>query len=213
MAIEAVIFDCDGTLVDSEPLARAAWERTLGPYGYAIGDEEYPGLVGLPYARVHGYFAERIGGLPEAGAFWEDYSAALFALIDGELVAFEDALETVGALRERGVAVAVASSSPRARLDRTLRRAGLAGAFAVSVAGDEIEHGKPAPDMFLAAAERLGVAPAACAVIEDSAPGVAAGLAAGMRTVAIVRDGEDPARLAGAHVVLRALGADAVLGG
>ncbi len=213
MAIEAVIFDCDGTLVDSEPLARAAWERTLGPYGYAIGDEEYPGLVGLPYARVHGYFAERIDGLPDAGAFWEDYSAALFALIDGELVAFEDALETVGALRERGVAVAVASSSPRARLDRTLRRAGLEEAFAVSVAGDEIEHGKPAPDMFLAAADRLGVAPAACAVIEDSAPGVAAGLAAGMRTVAIVRDGEDPARLADAHVVLRALGADAVLGG
>jgi len=213
MAIEAVIFDCDGTLVDSEPLARAAWERTLGPYGYAIGDEEYPGLVGLPYARVHRYFAERIDGLPDAGAFWEDYSAALFALIDGELVAFEDALETVGALRDRGVAVAVASSSPRARLDRTLRRAGLEEAFAVSVAGDEIEHGKPAPDMFLAAADRLGVAPAACAVIEDSAPGVAAGLAAGMRTVAIVRHGEDPARLADAHVVLRALGADAVLGG
>jgi HAD superfamily hydrolase (TIGR01509 family) len=212
MAIEAVIFDCDGTLVNSEPLARAAWERTLGPYGYAIGDEEYPGLVGLPYARVHGYFAERIDGLPDAGAFWEDYSAALFALIDGELVAFEDALETVRALRDRGVAVAVASSSPRARLDRTLRRAGLEGAFAVSVAGDEIEHGKPAPDMFLAAADRLGVAPAACAVIEDSAPGVAAGLAAGMRTVAIVRDGEGPARLADAHVVLRALGADAVLG-
>ena len=213
MAIEAVIFDCDGTLVDSEPLARAAWERTLGPYGYAIGDEEYPGLVGLPYARVHGYFAERVDGLPDAGAFWEDYSAALFALIDGELVAFADALETVGALRDRGVAVAVASSSPRARLDRTLRRAGLEGAFAVSVAGDEVEHGKPAPDMFLAAADRLGVAPAACAVIEDSAPGVAAGLAAGMRTVAIVRDGEDPARLAEAHVVLRALGADAILGG
>jgi HAD superfamily hydrolase (TIGR01509 family) len=213
MAIEAVIFDCDGTLVDSEPLARAAWERTLGPYGYAIGDEEYPGLVGLPYARVHGYFAQRIAALPDAGAFWEDYSAALFALIDGELVAFADALETVGALRERGVAVAVASSSPRARLDRTLQRAGLEEAFAVSVAGDEIEHGKPAPDLFLAAADRLGVAPAACAVIEDSAPGVAAGLAAGMRTVAIVRDGEDPARLADAHVVLRALGADAVLGG
>jgi HAD superfamily hydrolase (TIGR01509 family) len=213
MAIEAVIFDCDGTLVDSEPLARLAWERTLAPHGYAIGDEEYPGLIGLPYARVHGDFAERIEGLPDAGAFWEEYSAALFALIDGELVAFDDALATVAELRARGVAVAVASSTPRARLDRTLRRAGLTDAFGVSVAGDEIEHGKPAPDMFLAAAAKLGVEPGACAVIEDSAPGVAAGLAAGMRTVAIVRDGEDPARLAGAHVVLRALGADAVLGG
>ena len=185
MAIEAVIFDCDGTLVDSEPLARRAWERTLAPYGYAIGDAEYPGLVGLPYARVHGYFAERIDGFPGAAAFWEDYSAALFGLIDRELVAFEDALATVAELRSRGVAVAVASSSPRARLDRTLRRAGLSDAFGVSVAGDEIEHGKPAPDMFLAA---------------------------GMRTVAIVRDGEDPARLGDAHVVLRALAADDVVG-
>jgi len=162
---------------------------------------------------VHGYFAERIDGFPDAAAFWEEYSAALFALIDGELVAFDDALATVAELRARGVAVAVASSSPRARLDRTLRRAGLAEAFGVSVAGDEIEHGKPAPDMFLAAAAKLGIEPAACAVIEDSAPGVAAGLAAGMRTVAIVRDGEDSARLGDAHVVLRALGADAVLGG
>ena len=67
MAIEAVIFDCDGTLVDSEPLARTAWEQTLAPHGYAISDAEYPALVGLPYARVHGFFAERIPGLPAAG--------------------------------------------------------------------------------------------------------------------------------------------------
>ena len=57
------IFDCDGTLVDSEPLARRAWERSLAPYGYAIDDAEYAGLIGLPYPRVHGFFAERIPGL------------------------------------------------------------------------------------------------------------------------------------------------------
>jgi HAD superfamily hydrolase (TIGR01509 family) len=112
-------------------------------------------------------------------------------------------------LQARGVAIAVASSSPRARLDRTLARAGLAEAFAVTVAGDEVARGKPAPDMFLAAAERLGVAPERCAVIEDSAPGVAAGLAAGMRTVGVARDG---AALGDAHVVLERLSARAVLG-
>ena len=114
-------------------------------------------------------------------------------------------------MRAAGVAVAVASSSPRARLDRTLRRAGLADAFAASVAGDEVEHGKPAPDMFLEAAARLGVAPARCAAIEDSPPGVAAGLAAGMRTVAIARDPVAADGLGAAHVVLRALSARAVL--
>jgi HAD superfamily hydrolase (TIGR01509 family) len=211
MAIEAVIFDCDGTLVDSEPLARLAWERTLAPYGYAIGDAEYPGLIGLPYARVHGHFAERIDGLPEAGAFWEDYSAALFALIDGALQPFGDALSTVAELHARGVVVAVASSSPRARLDRALRRAGLSDAFAVSVAGDEIEHGKPAPDMFVAAAAAMAVPAVRCAVIEDSAPGVQAGLAAGMRTIGIAREPGQAERLAAADVVLERLTAEAVL--
>ena len=212
MAIEAVIFDCDGTLVDSEPLARSAWERTLAPYGYTIREADYPGLVGLPYARVHGFFAERVPGLPAADRFWEDYAGTLFALIDAELRPFADALATVQELRDGGIAVAVASSSPRARLDRTLRRAGLADAFAVSVAGDEVEHGKPAPDMFLAAAAGLRVPPRRCAVIEDSPPGDAAGLAARMRTVAVARDGEDPARLAGADVVLATLSARGVLG-
>jgi len=204
----AVIFDCDGTLVDSEPLARTAWERSLAPYGYAIDDAEYAGLIGLPYPKVHGFFAGRIAGLAAPDAFWDAYSGALFELIDTALEPFEDALETVRDLRALDVTVAVASSSPRARLDRTLARAGLTAAFAVTVAGDEVARGKPAPDMFLAAAERLGVAPERCAVIEDSPPGVAAGLAAGMRTVGVARDGAD---LGAAHVVLERLSARGVL--
>jgi HAD superfamily hydrolase (TIGR01509 family) len=209
--LRAVIFDCDGTLVDSEPLARRSWQRSLEPHGYAIRDDEYAGLVGLPFPRVHAYFAGRIAGLEEPGAFWGTYSATLFELIDSALEPFEDALETLRALRSRGLAVAVASSSVRERLDRTLRSAGLGNAFAVSVAGDEVEHGKPAPDMFLAAAERLGVEPQHCAVIEDSGPGVAAGLAAGMRTIGIARCDRDAAALAAAHVVLERLSAEAVL--
>jgi HAD superfamily hydrolase (TIGR01509 family) len=209
--LAAVIFDCDGTLVDSEPLARVAWERSLAPHGYEIDDGEYAALVGLPYLRVHGFFAERIPGLEAPDAFWEAYSGRLFELIDRELVVFEDALETVRGLAAHGLAVAVASSSPRARLDRTLARAGLSEAFAVTVAGDEIARGKPAPDMFLEAAARLDVAPARCAAIEDSAPGVAAGLAAGMTTVAIARSTSDAAALGDAHVVLDRLSAEAVL--
>jgi len=207
----AVIFDCDGVLVDSEPLARAAWERLLAPHGYAVGDDEYAGLIGLPYASTHAFFADRIPGLPEPDAVWREYSGTLFELIDSVLEPFGDALETLDGLRSAGVAVAVASSSPRSRLDRTLRSAGLAGAFDVTVAGDEVARGKPAPDMFLVAAERLRVAPARCAVIEDSGPGVAAALAAGMRVVAVARGPGDAARLAAAHVVVERLSAAAVL--
>ncbi len=210
-ALAAVIFDCDGTLVDSEPLARRAWERTLAPHSYAIRDDEYAGLIGMSFPHVHAYFAERIGGLEEPDAVWTSYSGALFELIDSELQPFPDALETLRGLRAAGIAVAVASSSVRERLGRTLRRAGLEDAFAVSIAGDEVEHGKPAPDMFLAAAAGLGVEPGRCAVVEDSQPGVAAGLAAGMRTIGVARDPGAAAALADAHVVLEELSAEAVL--
>jgi len=83
------------------------------------------------------------------------------------------------------VPVAVASSSVRERLERTLAHAGLE--VEVTIAGDEVEHGKPAPDMFLRAAERLALPPEACVVVEDSPPGVAAGLAAGMPTLGVQR--------------------------
>jgi HAD superfamily hydrolase (TIGR01509 family) len=206
----AVIFDCDGTLVDSEPLARTAWERSLAPYGYALTDADAESCIGLPYPRVHAYFADR-AELPAADAFWGEFSGELFALIDSELELFEDAVGAVRSLRSRGVPVAVASSSPRERLERTLGRAGLLDAFDVVVAGDEVTHGKPAPDMFLLAAARLGVEPSACVVIEDSPPGVQAGIAAGMFTLAVCRVPGTEASLAAADRVVDTVSADAIL--
>ena len=206
----AVIFDCDGTLVDSEPLARAAWERALAPYGYTVTAQDVEACIGLPFPRVHDYFAARVG-LPDPDAMWAVFSAELFDLIDTRLVRFEDAIGAARELRERGVPVAVASSSPRERLQRTLRRAGLLEAFDVTVAGDEVSHGKPAPDMFLLAAQRLGVEPGACVVIEDSPPGVQAGVAAGMVTLAVCRVPGTEASLAAADRVVNTLSADAIL--
>jgi HAD superfamily hydrolase (TIGR01509 family) len=206
----AVIFDCDGTLVDSEPLARTAWERALAPYGYALTDADAEASVGLPYPRVHAYFAER-AELPAAEPFWVELSGELFALIDSELAPFDDAVNAARELRSRGVPVAVASSSPRDRLHRTLRRAGLLDAFDVTVAGDEVTNGKPAPDMFLLAAERLGAPPEECVVIEDSPPGVQAGVAAGMTTLAVCRVPGTEATLAGADRVVDFLTADLIL--
>jgi HAD superfamily hydrolase (TIGR01509 family) len=201
-----VIFDCDGTLVDSEPLAGAAWRAAVARYGYDVTADDIAACVGTPYARTHAYFSER-AALPAADAFWPEISAELYALIDTRLEPFEDALETLAELRARGVPVAVASSSPRERLDRTLAHVGLT--FAVSVAGDEVEHGKPAPDMFLRAAEGLAVAPARCVAVEDSPPGVAAGKAAGMPTLGIRR--EPHLALDGADRVVDRLSAAAIL--
>jgi HAD superfamily hydrolase (TIGR01509 family) len=206
----AVIFDCDGTLVDSEPLARTAWERALAPYGYAITEVDVERSVGLPYARVHEYFADR-APLPPADQFWLAFSGELFTLIDERLVVFDDAVGAARELRRRGIPLAVASSSPRERLHRTLRRAGLLDVFDVTVAGDEVERGKPEPDMFLVAAERLGVDATDCVAIEDSPPGVAAARAAGMVTIAVCRVPGTEATLAAADRVVDVLTADEIL--
>ena len=210
MSGRAVIFDCDGTLVDSEPLSRRAWERVLAPYGYDVSDEDLAACVGRSYPHTHGHFAARTR-LPGAEAFWPVYSGELFALLDAELEPFADALGAVAELRRRGVPVAVASSSARERLERTLARAGLGGVFAATVAGDEVARGKPAPDMFLAAAGRLGVAPSRCVAVEDSAPGVESALAAGMIAVAVSRESPPPAGLERADVLVAELSADVIL--
>jgi beta-phosphoglucomutase-like phosphatase (HAD superfamily) len=205
-ALTGVVFDCDGTLVDSEPLAGEAWRRVLAPYGYAVTDEDLAACVGRSYAHTHAYLAAR-APLPDAATVWPVMSGHLFELIDSELRPFEDALTAVEALRARGVPVAVASSSVRERLDRTLARAGLR--FEISIAGDEVEHGKPAPDMFLLAAERLGVE--RCVVIEDSPPGIAAGIAAGMPTLGVCRVTGTEATLREATRVVDRITVDAIL--
>ncbi len=196
----AVLFDCDGTLVDSEPLARIAWERSLAPHGYAMTDEDLEQVIGLPFGVVHAFFAERVA-LPGPEEVLEHLSRELFALYDERLEAFPDAVATVAELGRLGVPLAVASSSPRQRLDLALAHVGLTGAFAVTVAGDEVERGKPEPDMFLEAARRLGVEPAGCVVVEDSAPGVAAGRAAGMGVLGVVREHGGPGAVREAHAV------------
>ncbi|HLM08955.1 MAG TPA: HAD family phosphatase [Thermoleophilaceae bacterium] len=202
--MDAAIFDCDGTLVDSEPLARRAWERTLAGHGYEVTDDDFAEVTGLPFETVHGYFAER-ASLPPSGPVWREYSGGLFELIDAAARPFPDALETLDELTRARVPVAIASSSSRERLDRTLSAAGLDGRVGVTVAGDEIARGKPAPDLFLSAVERLGARPERCVIVEDAAPGVEAGLAAGATVVAVAREPRERSRLERAHRVVERL--------
>jgi HAD superfamily hydrolase (TIGR01509 family) len=207
--LTGVIFDCDGTLVDSEPLSGEAWERTLERYGYTITEADVAEVVGRSYTFTHAYLAERVA-LPDADALWPELRSVLFGLLDTRLTPFADAVKAVADLRVRGVPLAVASSSMRERLDRTLARGGFA--FDVSVAGDEVANGKPAPDMFLLAAARLGVQPRCCVVVEDSPPGIQAGLAAGMKVLAVCRAGASESTLAGADRIVHKLQAEDILG-
>ena len=186
--ISAVVFDCDGVLVDSEPLADAIWAEVLAARGYHATEADGDACRGRTEPATYEYFAERADLLP-----YEEHMAALDALrvprFEAELEPFPDTANTVRALAARGIPMAVASSSRRQALDRKLEIVGLDRYFDVVVGGDEVNAGKPAPDVFLEAALRLDVDPASCLVVEDSEHGAAAGVAAGMRTVMVRRDG------------------------
>jgi HAD superfamily hydrolase (TIGR01509 family) len=184
----AVVFDCDGVLADSEPHSVAAWLVVLGALGHPGTGSDVEACTGLGFGPTWDHLSSR-GPLPSRAEVWTLLLAALEArFIDPGLDRFPDAAAVLNRCLAESVPVAVVSASPRQRLDLTLRHAGLDGVFAVSISGDDVERGKPAPESHLLAAEGLGVDPTACVVVEDSPTGVAAGLAAGARVVAVVRD-------------------------
>ncbi len=196
-----VVFDCDGVLVDSESLAWGAVAEALAPFGVEVTAEDRRELSGRTFDDDYAHFAAR-ADLPPQADLWEAVVRAMVVRFDRHLEAFEDAEDTLSVLARRDIPMAVASSAPRARLDVSLTSTGLDEYFDVSVAGDEVGAGKPAPDLFQAAARLLGVDPRRCVAVEDSPLGVAAAGAAGMYVVAVVRDQWGPDDLASADVVV-----------
>lgn len=198
----AVIFDCDGVLVDSEPHSVAAWVDVLSALDHPAGVSEIEAFTGFGFGPTYDYLAA-MSPLPPRPDMWPMLLSALGRSFSGGLTVFPDGIATLEACEAAGLPVAVASASPRGRLDLTLRAAGLEGRFAVSVSGDDVARGKPAPDCYLGAARSLEVDPVDCVAIEDSGPGAEAAVAAGMRTIAVVRPMSDREALiaSGAEVV------------
>ncbi|MDV6270879.1 HAD family hydrolase [Rhodococcus globerulus] len=181
----AVIFDCDGTIADSETLSLETWDVELSRFGYRLTDEDRQFCVGSSYEKCYGHFASLIADLPPADVFDVAYREHLDARYRSDLTAFEDALDVLEFLRENDIPVVVASNSDRRRLALTMSLIGIE--HLPSVAGDEVPSPKPAPDIFVRAAAVLGVEPNQCLVIEDSQPGVDGALAAGIPVWALQR--------------------------
>ncbi|AVG39684.1 HAD family hydrolase [Achromobacter insolitus] len=182
-----VIFDCDGVLIDSEIIAARAQSRALAAHGIAITPEEAARrFAGIPDADMWQTLQQESAcSLPEG--FAREYADGLAATFRQELRALPGALETVRALRERGLQVCVASSSTPPKLETALKLVGLWDEFAPHVFSTaQVAHGKPAPDVFLFAARQMRVAILDCVVVEDSVPGVRAARAARMRAVGYV---------------------------
>ncbi|MFI9819721.1 HAD family hydrolase [Streptomyces sp. NPDC052013] len=182
MRYDLVIFDNDGVLVDSEPISNrllAAYLTELGhPTSYEDSIRDY---MGSAMHRVHDLVEERTGRRLPAD-FDDVFHARVFAAFERELKPVAGAVDVLGKLEADGVAYCVASSGSHERIRVGHRTTGLDRWFGDELifSSQDVGRGKPAPDLFLYAAERMGVAPERCVVVEDSPLGVRAAVAAGM---------------------------------
>ena len=174
----------DGLLLDSERPTRAAWLAAAAAFDVALSEDEYLSVVGLNHAasaaRMLGWFEGDAARLEAAG---QHASASLSSGPPFEPKPGVRRLLKI--LADARIPCAVASSTHRAEVERRLERAGLLGHFAALCGGDEVVHGKPAPDLYLLALQRLGATASTSIAFEDSGHGVQAALAAGLATVAV----------------------------
>ncbi|WP_040781991.1 HAD family hydrolase [Rhodococcus ruber] len=204
--VQAVVFDLDGVLIDSEPLWEQVRRQVVAEYGGRWTDEAQSRLMGMSTPEWARYLSDGLGvDLPpdDVAALVIERMGAGYA---DRLPLIPGAVEAVRAMAARWP-LGLASSSPQALIEAVLDAAALGDVFTVALSTEGVARGKPAPDIYLTVAERLGTNPARCAAVEDSSNGLRSAAAAGMRVIAIPhpRYPPDPDALALAGLVLPGL--------
>ncbi len=182
--IDAVIFDLDGVLIDSEHV----WDEVRAQLADERGGRRHPGaqadMMGMSSVEWSRYMHDVIGLSEPAAEINREVVDRMLERYRNDLPLIDGAVAAVERLAGR-YRLAVASSSNRPLIDAVLESAGLASRFEVTVSSEEVERGKPAPDVYLEAAKRLGLPSGRCAAVEDSGNGLRSAHAAGMRVIAI----------------------------
>jgi HAD superfamily hydrolase (TIGR01509 family) len=204
--IEAVVFDLDGLLLDTEQVWDEVREALVRGRGGRWHERAQADMMGMSSPEWSRYMHDELGLTEAPEAISAEVVRLMAARYRERLPLIDGAVEAVERLAARWP-LGLASSSNRELIDLALSESGLAKHFRVTVSSEEVARGKPAPDVYLEAARRLGVEPSACAAIEDSRSGILSASAAGMRVVAIPNRHFPPGEeaLAAADVVLDAL--------
>ena len=180
----AVVFDCDGLLMDTEPCWSVAETEVFARRGLGFGPEQKAMVIGRTLEDAGERMARAFGEPGQGSAIGIELLGLVAQVIGQQAEAKTGAWDLVTLIAAR-VPVAVASNSPRSLLDVALQRGGFDGVFAVSIAADEVSRAKPAPDMYLESCAALGQAPETCLAFEDSMTGLRSAIAAGLRTVGV----------------------------
>jgi HAD superfamily hydrolase (TIGR01509 family) len=202
----AVVFDLDGVLIDSEQVWNKAREELVRERGGTWHEHATADMMGMSSKEWSRYMHDRLGVPMEPAAINDEVVRRVMSIYEQGLPLLSHAAETVRELAARWP-LGLASSSNRPIIELVLERSGLAPCFAVVVSSEEVDRGKPAPDVYLAVARGLGVDPKDCVAIEDSTNGIKSAVAAGMRTIAVPNPHFPPAddALATAAVVVQSL--------
>ena len=179
---EAVIFDMDGTLVDTERVSQTAWRRAAADFGLEVPERIWNAFVGCSLPDARAMIDDEFGDPALTERLFAHQRDLFFEIEDEQLEPCTGALEALRAVSEAGIAVALATSTAREHALPLMERFGMAPFFSSMTFGDQIEHAKPAPDIYLESARRLGLDPTTCAAVEDSVNGALAACAAGMAT-------------------------------
>ncbi|MFN0074486.1 MAG: HAD family hydrolase [Chloroflexota bacterium] len=180
-----MIFDMDGVLVDTEPLHLRALNEVLAQAGCHLSEKENEQLLGTTFQATWEYLLKRFDLAEHVDRFAPEYDAAVLTFLSEPLSPAPGAKELLNTLTSRAVPLALASSAKREWIHTTLTSLGIRELFPIAVSGQDVNRGKPEPDIFLLAARQLGVDAVRCLVIEDSPNGITAGRRAGMDVLAV----------------------------
>ena len=183
--VEAAIFDMDGTLIDSETVYMAGMQDAARILGLDLPISLCHAMVGVPRTQCNLLLQQHFGTEFDLETFRGHYAASVQDRMRERVPIKPGVVELLDFLADRALPLAIATSANRETAERNLGRAGLLDRFQVVSTRDDAERAKPAPDIYLEAARRLGVAPAHCVAFEDSSIGIIAAHAAGMRAVMI----------------------------
>ena len=185
MTKQAVIFDMDGVITDSEPLYGEAVNVVLAREGLALTDDDHRAIMGSSIGYTWRYVIDRFGLAGGVDDWTPAYDIAVAEVLGANAVAAEGLEWLLDGLKERGVRIGLATSSQATGPTPCSNASASTGAFEAIAASDMVEAAKPAPDLYLLAAGKLGVAPERCLAIEDTPRGIASAKAAGMDAVAV----------------------------
>ncbi|MGI6113619.1 MAG: HAD family hydrolase [Mahellales bacterium] len=201
--VKALIFDMDGVLMDSEPVIKAAAIAGLKEFGVDAKIDDFEPFVGMGEDRFIGGVAEKYG-VPYRLEMKKRVYEIYVDIVADNLGIYDGVQQFLLEMKERGYVLALASSADKVKVEANLRVTGIAASiFAAIVCGEDVEKKKPFPDIYLYAAQKIGVSPNNCLVVEDAISGIKAAKAAGMQCIAVTSSfGRD---------VLEKEGADAVV--